>query len=157
MPVAGYACLAGAELATMRSLLIVAVGLGAIWLGMLAMMKLPKRIIITLAIGAIAVAAIGWSFVLKDYQKDRILTFLDPARDPRGRGYNITQSIVAVGAGAELAVRHSPVRIDDHDRRLPGETVGAGHAVSLQKDGVAVALLAPVGERITGLRQVDGE
>lgn len=73
--------------------------LGIIWLGMLLMMKLPKRIIITLGVSAIAVAMIGWSFVLKDYQKDRLLTFLDPARDPRGRGYNITQSIVAVGAG----------------------------------------------------------
>lgn len=73
--------------------------LAAIWLGTLLLMKLPKRIIITLGISALAVAAIGWSFVLKDYQKDRLLTFLDPGRDPRGRGYNITQSIVAVGAG----------------------------------------------------------
>lgn len=73
--------------------------LAAIWLGTLLMMKLPRRIIITLGVSALALAAIGWSFVLKDYQKDRILTFLDPARDPRGRGYNITQSIVAVGSG----------------------------------------------------------
>lgn len=73
--------------------------LGTIWLGTLLMMKLPKRIILTLGVSAIAIAAIAWTVVLKDYQKDRIFTFLDPARDPRGRGYNITQSIVAVGAG----------------------------------------------------------
>lgn len=73
--------------------------LAAIWLGTLLMMRLPKKIIITLGIGAVTLAMVGWSFVLRDYQKDRILTFLDPTRDPRGRGYNITQSIVAVGAG----------------------------------------------------------
>lgn len=39
-----------------------------------------------------------WVF-LKDYQKDRILTFLDPARDPLGKSYNAIQSIIAVGSG----------------------------------------------------------
>ena len=33
------------------------------------------------------------------YQQDRILTFIDPGRDPQGDGYNVIQSIVAVGSG----------------------------------------------------------
>lgn len=41
----------------------------------------------------------GWFGFFKEYQKERFLTFLDPARDPLGRGYNITQSIIAVGSG----------------------------------------------------------
>ena len=41
----------------------------------------------------------GW-FLLKDYQKNRILTFFDSERDPLGAGYNIRQSIIAIGAGA---------------------------------------------------------
>lgn len=45
------------------------------------------------------VAMIGWSFLLQPYQKDRIASFLDPTGDPLGRGYNVTQSIVAVGSG----------------------------------------------------------
>ncbi len=73
--------------------------LAAVGVGMLLMMRLPKRILIIMATIMIALGTIGWLGVLKPYQKDRILTFLDPARDPRGRGYNITQSIVAVGAG----------------------------------------------------------
>ena len=39
-----------------------------------------------------------WIF-LRDYQKDRILTFIDPARDPLGKSYNAIQSIIAVGSG----------------------------------------------------------
>ena len=38
-------------------------------------------------------------FVFKPYQKARILTFLDPARDARGAGYNALQSMIAVGSG----------------------------------------------------------
>lgn len=38
-------------------------------------------------------------FGLKDYQKERILTFLDPSRDPQGAGYHINQSQIAIGSG----------------------------------------------------------
>lgn len=41
---------------------------------------------------------LSW-FVLKDYQKERILTFLDPSRDLQGAGYHITQSQIAIGSG----------------------------------------------------------
>ncbi|TDI39728.1 MAG: rod shape-determining protein RodA [Acidobacteria bacterium] len=40
-----------------------------------------------------------WSFALKDYQKERVYSFLDPGRDPRGAGYQSIQSMIAVGAG----------------------------------------------------------
>lgn len=43
-----------------------------------------------------------WFFVLKDYQKDRLLVYLNPERDPFYRGYQITQSIIAVGSGKFL-------------------------------------------------------
>ena len=36
---------------------------------------------------------------LYDYQKNRILTFIDPSRDPLGDGYNIIQSKIAIGSG----------------------------------------------------------
>jgi rod shape determining protein RodA len=56
-----------------------------------------KWIIISLLIGCL-VAGSGWYF-LKPYQKDRIYTFLDPQRDPLGRGYHAIQSKIAVGSG----------------------------------------------------------
>ncbi|HPX55088.1 MAG TPA: rod shape-determining protein RodA [Syntrophales bacterium] len=41
---------------------------------------------------------VAWHF-LKDYQKERILTFLSPERDPLGSGYHIIQSMIAIGSG----------------------------------------------------------
>lgn len=45
------------------------------------------------------VAAVGWFGVFQDYQKNRILTFLDPSRDPLATGYNVIQAQIAVGSG----------------------------------------------------------
>jgi rod shape determining protein RodA len=55
-----------------------------------------------LMIGAIVVALalpLGWNFALRDYQKERVYSFLDPGRDPQGAGYQSIQSTIAVGAG----------------------------------------------------------
>jgi len=52
------------------------------------------------ALGAIAAAApAAWFWLLRPYQKDRILTFLDPESDPLGAGWNIIQSKIAIGGG----------------------------------------------------------
>ena len=56
------------------------------------------RIFGALALVAMAVIPIVWQF-LRGYQRERILTFLDPERDPLGAGYHILQSKVALGAG----------------------------------------------------------
>ncbi len=45
------------------------------------------------------VLPVAWKFVLKDYQKARLVTFIDPNQDPRGSGYQVIQSKIAVGAG----------------------------------------------------------
>ncbi|ABB31171.1 rod shape-determining protein RodA [Geobacter metallireducens RCH3] len=42
---------------------------------------------------------LGWRYYLRDYQKNRILNFLNPERDPLGSGYHIIQSKIAVGSG----------------------------------------------------------
>ena len=49
--------------------------------------------------GAAAAAPVAWFWLLKQYQKDRILTFLNPESDPLGTGWNIIQSKIAIGAG----------------------------------------------------------
>jgi rod shape determining protein RodA len=46
------------------------------------------------------VLPVAWMFVLKDYQKARLVTFIDPNQDPRGSGYQLIQSKIAVGAGS---------------------------------------------------------
>jgi rod shape determining protein RodA len=44
-------------------------------------------------------AFVAWQFLLHDYQKQRVLTFLDPQSDPLGSGYHIIQSQIAIGSG----------------------------------------------------------
>jgi rod shape determining protein RodA len=41
----------------------------------------------------------GWFFFLKDYQKERVMIFLNPERDPLGSGYQVTQAKIAIGSG----------------------------------------------------------
>ena len=44
-------------------------------------------------------AVVGWFGVLKDYQKSRVLTFINPEQDTQGAGWNAVQSLIAVGGG----------------------------------------------------------
>lgn len=75
----------------------------------------PKYLLITLAAGIVAVAAVfaidemlktpladgsGYEYkLLKNYQRSRLLVFLDPTLDPTGDGYNLKQAQVAIGSG----------------------------------------------------------
>jgi rod shape determining protein RodA len=56
-----------------------------------------RYLAIVAVIGALALP-VGW-YLLKDYQRQRLVTFLDPSRDPRGAGYQVIQSKIAVGDG----------------------------------------------------------
>jgi rod shape determining protein RodA len=47
----------------------------------------------------VAAVPLAWRYVLHDYQKERVLTFLDPERDALGAGWNITQAKIAIGSG----------------------------------------------------------
>lgn len=69
---------------------------------MILFMKI-RRWILAAVIGAgIITAPIAWNYVLRDYQKNRIINFLSPTNDPRGSGYNSIQSKIAVGSGRFL-------------------------------------------------------
>ncbi len=71
---------------------------GVVFIAMVFWAGIRRRILVGLFIAGIFCAASAWP-VLKDYQKARILTFVDPGRDPQGAGYNVIQSMIAVGAG----------------------------------------------------------
>lgn len=70
----------------------------AITLGMLFVSHIKLSILRNIFALGILCAPIGWHF-LKDYQKSRILVFLDPNTDPFGAGYHIIQSKIAIGSG----------------------------------------------------------
>lgn len=59
---------------------------------------LTRQQAIALVLIFVLVVPVGW-FFLKDYQKARITSFLDPASDPQGSGYQVIQSKIAVGSG----------------------------------------------------------
>jgi rod shape determining protein RodA len=62
------------------------------------MAGLSMRIIVILMLGAVGAALLGWSS-LHEYQRTRVLTFLNPQTDPLGAGYHIIQSQIALGSG----------------------------------------------------------
>jgi rod shape determining protein RodA len=79
------------DLGTAMLLLLIA-------LSMTVFVKIERRTALGIfAFGTVA-APLVW-FFLKGYQKQRILTFLDPGRDPLGAGYHIIQSKIAIGSG----------------------------------------------------------
>ena len=76
-----------------------AVTLVPVCFGIAYLAGLRLRLIGIVAIAAVLLAPIAWKVALKDYQKSRINTFLDPEQDPRGRGYQQIQARITVGSG----------------------------------------------------------
>ncbi len=60
---------------------------------------LQKKVLLGITCALLVTFAIGWFGVLQPYQKDRVLTFMNPQADPLGAGYNVTQAMVAIGSG----------------------------------------------------------
>ena len=60
---------------------------------------MPMRYVYTMVLLAVLAAPIAYKFGLQDYQRERISTFLDPAQDPRGAGYQQIQARITVGSG----------------------------------------------------------
>jgi rod shape determining protein RodA len=118
LTLAGYFSKQGRHLRTWKPLIVSGVAVGLltvltlaqpdlgsaailffIWLGLVLTLGLSKWQISLMVAGFIGMLFLAWTFVLQPYQRDRLLTFIDPARDPLGSGYNLTQSIIAIGSG----------------------------------------------------------
>jgi len=69
-----------------------------LFLSMAIFIGVKWRSIISAAISGIVLVPLCWNF-LKNYQKERILAFFNPERDPLGSGYHVIQSMIAVGSG----------------------------------------------------------
>jgi rod shape determining protein RodA len=80
---------------------LMVVGVGA---GMIVLAGLSWWIIIGAAASGAIAAAVGYTFFMSNFQKERVLNFLDPSRDPLGTGYHITQSKIAIGSGGIFGV-----------------------------------------------------
>lgn len=73
--------------------------LSAVWFGMVLVSGISKKHLALVFVLGLITAAGLWSFGLEDYQRTRILAFVNPAADIRGAGYNAYQATVAAGSG----------------------------------------------------------
>jgi rod shape determining protein RodA len=70
----------------------------AIWLGMILLTEVPKKFFLAVGLSVLVILPFAVNF-LQPYQRNRLVSFLDPSIDPLGAGYNVIQSTVAVGSG----------------------------------------------------------
>lgn len=70
-----------------------------IWLGVVLLAGIKWRHLVIVFLGGALLAALAWGLILKPYQKGRVLTFLNPNKDPQGQSYNLIQSKIAIGSG----------------------------------------------------------
>lgn len=125
--------------------------IGATWLGMSIAAGIPKRFFAWIAGVAAVILPMAWFFIFHDYQKNRVMTFIDPARDPLGTGYNVKQAQIAVGSGGlwgstlgqgtQSQLNFLPVQHTDFIFAVAAEELGFVGAVLL------IALLATVAYR----------
>lgn len=94
VPVALYALLVSLQPDFGSAALVV-----GMWALMLLMAGMDRKVML-LSLGAgITLVMASWLFLFQDFQKERVMTFLEPERDPLGVGYNVTQARIAIGSG----------------------------------------------------------
>jgi len=71
----------------------------SLWLGMILVAGISKKHLLIIFLVGLMSAGGLWTFVFEEYQKERIMTFINPLTDLQGAGYNAYQSQVAVGSG----------------------------------------------------------
>jgi len=75
---------------------------GIIFVSMTVFVKLRLSTYLALGLASVTSVVMAWKLLLRPYQKQRIITFLNPESDHLGHGYQITQSKIAVGSGGEF-------------------------------------------------------
>lgn len=68
-------------------------------MAILLFVGIRSRVLLTFVLAAVVSFPIAWQYGLKPYQQDRIKTFIDPMVDPKGKGFNALQAMIAVGSG----------------------------------------------------------
>lgn len=103
------------------------VGMTLVWvptiMAMLLLNGLPKRYMISLVLIGAMLMPLMIYFGLKDYQRLRLVTFLDPDLDPRGQGWAVKQSLIAVGSGGFKGKGFMSPNSQVEQGFIPGTTV----------------------------------
>jgi rod shape determining protein RodA len=92
---------------------------------------IPKRyLIVIIIIGAGIALPLTVNFLLKDYQRDRIVSFVDPEIDPKGVSWAINQSLIAIGSGGFMGKGFKAPNTQVEQGFLPGTTVHTDYIYS---------------------------
>jgi len=128
---------------------------GTLWLGMMLVSGISKKHLLVLGLIGLVVASAFWSFGLKPYQRTRIISFVNPAADIHGSGYNAYQAKIAVGSG-ELFGKGVGYGTQSKLRFLPEYQTDFIFAAFAEEWGFAgvILLLAVYGLLFTRLAQI---
>jgi len=69
------------------------------WLGVLLISGIKTKHLLIILLCFVATGVLGWNFVVKDYQKDRVISFMFPKTDPLGSSWSQDQAKIAIGSG----------------------------------------------------------
>lgn len=106
----------------------------AIWGALLLFVGIGWKPLLSIAGITLVGVMLLWTMLLAPYQRDRLLAFVDPSRDPRGAGYNVTQAQIAIGSGglfgkgigegSQARLRFLPEAATDFAFAVAGEELG---------------------------------
>lgn len=126
--------------------------------GVMLVCGIPWRTLVAAGLVVAVCGTLAWTVLMQPYQKQRVLTFLDPGRDPSGAGYQARQSKIAVGSGelsgkgymqgSQSQLRFLPARHTDFILAVLAEEWGfVGVATVLVLYGIYIGNAAAVAMR----------
>src|SRR3989344_327451 len=97
--ISGFYMLAPVSVVLIQSEVGSAMVMVSIWLGIMLMAGIQLKHLVGLFAAGVVILFLAWNWGFQDYQKERILSFINPGSDPQGSGYNVLQSMIAIGSG----------------------------------------------------------
>ena len=101
-----------------------------VMMALLFLSGIPKRFIIVILLVGIAAVPVAMNFVLKPYQRARLVSFIDPDIDPKGTSWAINQSLIAIGSGGFAGKGFKAPNTQIEQGFLPGTTVHTDYIFS---------------------------
>lgn len=109
-------------------------GMTMVWIpvvmAMLFLAGIPKRYLVSIVLIGLIVLPLAINFALKDYQRSRIVSFMDPDIDPKGASWAINQSLIAIGSGGFAGKGFKAPNTQVEQGFLPGTTVHTDYIFS---------------------------
>jgi len=99
-------------------------------MALLFLSGIPKRFVIVIVLFGIAAMPVAMNFVLKPYQRARLVSFIDPDIDPKGTSWAINQSLIAIGSGGFGGKGFKAANTQVEQGFLPGTTVHTDYIFS---------------------------